>query len=74
MPALLTVIHDGKVEHCDERCYNAKHEKCTCICGGKNHGVGFRKALENVMKMAKSEQKAGEIFISQLGFLGVVEK
>lgn len=25
---------------CDSRCYNAKGDHCTCICGGKNHGKG----------------------------------
>ena len=23
---------------CDWRCHNASEEKCTCICGGRNHG------------------------------------
>ena len=32
---------------CSARCYDAKHDKCVCICRGKNHGVGFRQANEN---------------------------
>lgn len=31
---------------CDERCYNAKRLGCSCVCGGKNHGLGLRRALE----------------------------
>lgn len=28
---------EGK-KACDEACTSAKHEGCTCKCGGKNHG------------------------------------
>jgi len=31
---------------CDARCYNAKWFTCSCICGGKNHGVGLRQAAQ----------------------------
>lgn len=45
---LLGRPRDGKFQRrCDARCYNAKGHKCTCICGGKNHGAGKKKALEN---------------------------
>lgn len=38
---------NGKIiGRCDARCYNAKGTKCTCICGGKNHGIGLKAALE----------------------------
>ncbi len=36
---------------CDEKCYDAKRIKCTCICGGKNHGVGLRQALKNLQEL-----------------------
>lgn len=45
---------DGCEGRCDARCYNAKHPECTCICGGRNHGVGIEKALENTREMAES--------------------
>ena len=32
---------------CDARCHTAKGPKCKCICGGINHGVGLRQAIEN---------------------------
>ena len=42
----MVVKSDG--EHvCDERCYNARGRTCSCICGGKNHGMGLNNALRN---------------------------
>ena len=35
---------------CDSNCYDAKHPECDCICGGRNHGVGQKKATENTIK------------------------
>lgn len=43
---------DGRT--CDERCYNAKWQKCTCICGGKNHGKGLKHAIEHNTLSGKS--------------------
>ena len=37
----------GVVGCCDASCYDAKGPDCTCICGGANHGVGLRVALED---------------------------
>jgi len=37
---------------CDERCYDAKHETCVCVCGGLNHGRGLRRASENTRRIA----------------------
>lgn len=44
-------VGQGPTQRCDERCYNAKSGKCECICGGRNHGVGIEKALDNVQTM-----------------------
>jgi len=38
----------GVVGHCDAKCYDAKHDDCVCVCGGRNHGKGHEKACENV--------------------------
>jgi len=38
----------GPIRRCTAKCYNAKKPKCRCICGGKNHGVGLRKAMEKI--------------------------
>ena len=44
---------DGSRGRCDARCYNAKHPRCKCICGGVNHGVGLRQAVLNTATMAE---------------------
>lgn len=43
----------GIVGRCDARCYNAKTPDCTCICGGKNHGAGQEKAIDNTRELAE---------------------
>jgi len=37
----------GRTKRCDARCYNAQGQKCSCICNGKNHGLGLRQAIIN---------------------------
>jgi len=37
----------GEVGRCDEKCYKAKTENCTCVCGALNHGVGLAMAYKN---------------------------
>ena len=44
---------DGCEGRCDAKCYNATGPDCECICGGANHGVGLRKAMDNTQKMAE---------------------
>lgn len=43
---------DGSEGRCDARCYDAKHETCNCVCGGRNHGAGKEQAMENTREMA----------------------
>ena len=54
MATLISIfVNDLRVGQCDARCYNAgehSQHKCHCICGGKNHGAGESKALENTAK------------------------
>lgn len=35
----------GVVGTCDAKCYDAKHDKCSCICYGLNHGKGKEFAI-----------------------------
>lgn len=42
---------EGVVGRCDAHCYNAREEHCECICGGKNHGAGLQRAIENTREM-----------------------
>lgn len=52
MATLIAVYNsDGLVGRCDAKCYNAKHPTCDCICGGKNHGAGFQKAMDNTREL-----------------------
>lgn len=48
MATLIAVYNsEGCVGRCDARCYNAEHEGCDCICGGRNHGAGKNRAIRN---------------------------
>jgi hypothetical protein len=38
---------EGCVGRCDANCHDATSPHCDCICGGKNHGQGLQKAIEN---------------------------
>ena len=42
----------GDQGRCDEKCYGAEHDDCTCICGGRNHGAGLAQAEENTRELA----------------------
>jgi len=54
MTTLIAVYSSGGCEgRCDARCYNAKEPSCTCVCGGKNHGVGMNQAIENTRELAE---------------------
>jgi len=45
MTTLIAVYNsDGCIGRCDAKCHNAKGAKCTCVCGGKNHGIGAASA------------------------------
>ena len=49
MTTVLAVYNSsGCVGRCDANCHDAKHDKCTCICGGLNHGKGSVQAAQNV--------------------------
>ncbi len=56
---MTTLIHvgnsEGTVGRCDARCYEAVGERCECICGGRNHGVGLKRAVEQMRQLAERE-------------------
>lgn len=58
---------DGTLDgRCDARCYNAKGDRCKCICDGHNHGVGLNQAIENAhiyKDLIQDGQDAGEFII-----------
>lgn len=47
MPDLITVYDsEGKrIGKCGYSCYAARNPECKCICGGKNHGIGLKRAM-----------------------------
>lgn len=46
MKILTYTSERGKERSCDARCYNSFAAKCTCVCGGVNHGKGFKLARQ----------------------------
>ncbi len=55
MATLMAVYtSSGCVGRCDARCYNAHLGRCTCICGGKNHGAGWEQAGANTCALAET--------------------
>ena len=42
----------GEQGRCDAKCYEAIGPECDCICGGRNHGAGQEKAIENTRELA----------------------
>lgn len=56
MPALITA-YDGRkkrMSRCDANCYGARSvcvDRCACICGGANHGVGLAQAFANTVAL-----------------------
>lgn len=54
MATLMTFGNSEGERRCDERCYDAKHEKCDCICRGMNHGKGLAQAMVNTCEYGKT--------------------
>jgi len=52
---------DGVKHRCDARCYDASGEICTCVCGGRNHGVGKVKAMNNIYDQYEDLLREAEI-------------
>jgi len=52
----LIAVYNGErcIGRCDAKCHNAKGPVCTCICGGKNHGVGLAQAMVNTGEITSS--------------------
>ena len=56
MPDLITVYDsEGKsIGKCGYSCYAAKKPDCKCICGGKNHGIGFTRAMAQTAEITEA--------------------
>ena len=40
-------LQGSRMRRCNAKCYNARGQECSCLCGGVNHGVGEHQAFEN---------------------------
>ena len=49
MTVLLSKKGTWTTRYCNAKCHDAEGEKCECICGGLNHGVGYEQATVNVL-------------------------
>lgn len=53
MTILIAVYNsDGCVGRCDAKCYEAHEPDCDCICQGRNHGAGLKRAVDNTRELA----------------------
>lgn len=53
----MSVLIRQEGRRCDARCYNGKSTtKCRCVCGGRNHGGGPDKAVENNRRLFGMEE------------------
>jgi len=58
----------GCIGRCDANCYNAAKIDCDCICGGRNHGVGHERAIENARNGAGLSKQDVERFARFHGY------
>jgi hypothetical protein len=66
MATLLAVYNsEGLIGRCDARCYHARWEDCTCICGGRNHGVGLVQAQNNIFDKYETILREAETLTGQ---------
>lgn len=73
MTIMLVSVKNGKKRVCDDKCYNATGKRCTCICGGANHGKGEEQAFENTEKLYEADDGSedGQMFYNhQMNFFG----
>jgi len=53
MTTLIVVsTSQGLAGRCDAKCYEATCTVCECVCGGRNHGMGREKAIDNTRTLA----------------------
>ena len=46
---------DGCIGRCDAKCHNATGPRCTCVCGGKNHGCALKQAQPNSWEISEED-------------------
>lgn len=46
---------EGCIGRCDAKCHNATGPVCTCICGGRNHGIGAASARASGWEISEED-------------------
>ena len=75
----MTIMTQGNSEgtrRCDGTCHNAKHDRCTCICGGRYHGKG-KQAQECLTRDWLGDdwrQKQAEVEAAGGSFVAVIQQ
>lgn len=60
MTTILAVYNiKGCVGRCDANCHQAAHAKCSCICGGANHGKGKDQATDRIGDLRRFAEAHG---------------
>lgn len=59
--AIAVYDSDGCVGRCDARCHNATSSECDCICGGRLHGVGAHRAIEENTRQWLGDELTDEL-------------
>lgn len=65
MTTLITIGNSDGQRRCDAKCYDAVTPvaDCDCCCGGRNHGAGKDRAMQQTADQARAWLKAyGEKF------------
>jgi predicted NUDIX family phosphoesterase len=51
----------GRLRRCDDRCHSAKHDTCTCWCGGRFHGAQGAEALRDFVRAWTEAELEAEV-------------
>ena len=78
MPDLIKVYDSEgeEVGSCGSSCYEAKEPECKCICGGRNHGIGFQRAMAQTAEIVEAcikEAKPGTSIQNEAKELKLIE-
>jgi len=70
---MVTLIQESKTSgrrrRCGAKCYDAKRPRCVCVCDGRNHGKGFRAAMQITYELylhELQEVESGEKSLDQV--------
>jgi hypothetical protein len=59
--AIAVYNSEGCVGRCDAKCHDATEPDCDCICGGRLHGVGAGRAIEQNTRDLLGDELADEL-------------